>query len=758
VLSEHLKKLLAVMPSPAAASPEISYWRERILFGLFGTSVVLAFFALFLLVPLAVKEKLWGLLVVDVLMFIVALGMTFIRRLKYRVRAVTALLITYTLGVFIILKLGFISGGPAWLFSFAVIAGLLLGLRAAIFALALNAATMIALVLIVLGLNGDLLSPFATTLRAWTAFASFILINGATAVSAAYLVRGLEASATKNQRTASELKREHTKLSAAQKRLQEEIRERIRSEEDLKKSEQKYRLLAENINDVIWTTDLELNFQYISPAIKKLQGWNVEEAMKLGVDDLLPPKSRETALNAVMEQLALGEQTGDFNRSVRLELELNRKDGAIIWVETTASFMLDDGGLPFGVLGVNRDITDRKKAIFEKEQLQQQLERSKKMEALGTLAGGVAHDLNNVLSGVVGYPDLLLMSLPEDSQLRKPIEIMQESGKKAAAIVEDLLTLTRRGVIAEEIVNLNDIIREYLASPEFEKLKSFHPAMDVEQRLESGLSNISGSALHLTKALMNLVSNAAEAMPSGGKIIVSTGNARLDRPVSGYDEVRQGDYAVLKVSDTGIGIAASEINRIFEPFYTKKKMGRSGTGLGMAVVWGTVQDHKGYIQIDSTEGKGSVFTLYFPISRKSKKQEDPSFCMEDYAGCGQTILLVDDLKEQREIGSEMLSQLGYQVRSVGSGEEALEYLKSKSVDLLVLDMIMHPGMDGLDTYKQIKAIRPGQKTIIASGYSETARVKEAQHLGAGRYIKKPYTLEQIGMAVKEELAGIGSAG
>jgi len=739
------------MPSPSTSSPGIGYWRERILFGLFGTSVLLAFFGLFLLVPLAVNEKLWGLLIVDVIMFIVALGMTFIRRLKYQVRAVAALLITYTLGVYIALKFGFISGGPAWLFSFAVIAGLLLGLRAAIFALVLNAATMIAVALIIHGSNGGLLSPFASTLRAWAAFASFILMNGATAVSAAYLVRGLEASATENQRTASELKREHAKLSEAQKRLQEEIKERIRSEENLKKSEQKYRLLTENINDVIWMTDLKLNFQYISPAIKNLQGWNVEEAMKLELDELLPPKSREMAFNALMEQLSLGEQTGDFNRGVTLELELNRKDGRLIWAETTASFMLDDAGQPYGVLGVNRDITERKKAILEKEQLQQQLERSKKMEALGTLAGGVAHDLNNVLSGVVGYPDLLLMSIPEDSQLRKPIEIMQESGKKAAAIVEDLLTLTRRGVVSEEIVNLNDIVLEYLTSPEFEKLKSFHPAMDIELQLESELSNIMGSALHLTKALMNLVSNAAEAMPSGGKINIGTENARLDRPLSGYEQVRKGNYVVLKVSDAGIGIAASEINRIFEPFYTKKKMGRSGTGLGMAVVWGTVQDHKGYIQVDSTEGKGSVFTVYIPASRKSKKQENLSFCMEDYEGCGQSILLVDDVTEQREIGSQILSQLGYQVTSVSSGEEALEYLHSKTVDLLILDMIMHPGMDGLDTYKQIKAIHPGQKAIIASGYSETARVKEALSLGVGQYIKKPYTMEQIAMAVKEEL-------
>ncbi len=749
---EHLKKLYPAMPFPSSAGPGINIWRERILFGLFGTGVLLAFFALFPLVFLAFSEKHWGLLIVDVLMFIGTLAMIYIRPLKYEIRAGAALMITYFLGVFIISKLGFISGGPAWLFSFAVIAGLLLGLRAAVLALVLNALTLFAVPLILKSVNGDLLLPFVTDLRALTAFGSFILLNGATAVSAAYLVRGLEASATETQKAASELKREHAKLLEAQTRLKKEIKERIRFEEDLKRSEQQYRLLTESINDVIWTTDLELNFQYISPAIKRLQGWNVEEAMKLGIENMLSPESREMAFNAVMEQLALGEQNGDFNRGVMLEVQLNCKDGAVIWVETTASFMLGDDGRPFGILGVNRDITERRRAILEKEQLQQKLEQSKKMEALGTLAGGVAHDLNNVLSGIVGYPDILLMTLPQDSPLRTPIEMMQESGKKAAAIVQDLLTLTRRGVISDEVINLNDIILAYLSSPEFTKLKSFHPAMDVDLQLAPELSNISGSALHLTKTLMNLVANAAEAMPAGGEIAIRTRNIRLDRPIAGYQKVRKGNYAVLTVSDTGIGIAASEINRIFEPFYTKKKMGRSGTGLGMAVVWGAIQDHKGYIQVDSTEGRGSVFTLYFPTTGKSKKAEEQAFRIEDYAGCGQSILLVDDLKEQRDIGSEMLSQLGYKTAAVDSGEQAVEYLKSNTADLLILDMIMSPGMDGLETYQQIKAIRPGQRAIITSGYSETARVKEAQALGVGQYIKKPYSLHQIGMAVKAALA------
>ncbi|MEA3437404.1 MAG: response regulator, partial [Thermodesulfobacteriota bacterium] len=190
---------------------------------------------------------------------------------------------------------------------------------------------------------------------------------------------------------------------------------------------------------------------------------------------------------------------------------------------------------------------------------------------------------------------------------------------------------------------------------------------------------------------------------------------------------------------------------IFEPFYTKKEMGRSGTGLGMTIVWSTVQDHQGYINIESSIGKGTAFELYFPVTREEIAKDKVSIPLKDYMGRGETILVVDDIKEQREVASIILKTLDYFVTSVSSGEEAVEYIKNNSVDLLVLDMIMSPGMDGLDTYKEILEINPGQKAIIASGFSETDRVKEVQRLGAGAYVKKPYTLEKIGLAVKTEL-------
>jgi signal transduction histidine kinase len=401
---------------------------------------------------------------------------------------------------------------------------------------------------------------------------------------------------------------------------------------------------------------------------------------------------------------------------------------------------------------LRRELAERKRAEEEKTKLESQLRRAEKMELVGTLAGGVAHDLNNILAGLVSYPDLLLMDLPEDSPIRNGILKIQKSGKKVAAIVQDLLTLARRGVTATEVASLNDIITNYLKSPEYEKLKTFHPDAQVESSLETSLLNITGSSIHLSKTVMNLVSNAVEALPAGGKVTISTKNQYIDKPIKGYDHVKEGEYVVLSVTDDGVGIASEDMERLFEPFYTKKVMGRSGTGLGMAVVWGTVKDHKGYIDVQSSEGQGATFDLYFPVTRMETQKDESPPSTEKYMGKGERILVVDDVEEPREIASILLTELGYSVSSVASGEEAVEYVKTNPADLLILDMIMDPGIDGLETYKRILELHPGTKAIIVSGFSETDRVKEAKRLGAGQYLRKPYTLEQIELAVRSELS------
>ena len=435
--------------------------------------------------------------------------------------------------------------------------------------------------------------------------------------------------------------------------------------------------------------------------------------------------------------------------AIGLELALHSKTGKIINCRYSGNVIKTaKGNILFSTA---ENITEQKQSEDERRSLQERLLRAEKMESLGTLAGGVAHDLNNVLGIIVGYSEMILDQVDKSSPLRRGLENVMNGGLKAAAIVEDLLTLARRGVQSRNILNLNKIIVDCQQSPEFMKLSDNHSTVKIVMGMEADLLNISGSSIHLGKTLYNLVSNACEAMPKGGIVTIKTVNRYLDKPVQGYDQIKAGDYIVLTVSDTGEGIPEANLKRIFEPFYTKKVMGRSGTGLGLAVVWGTMQDHNGYINVQSEESKGSTFTLYFPVSREDITVEATAVGATEYMGRGESILIVDDVKEQRDLASSLLGSLHYNVSSVPSGEDAVAYLKEHEVDLMVLDMIMDPGMDGLDTFEQLIKIRPTQKAIIVSGFSESERVKAARNLGAGAYVRKPYIKEKLGLAVRQEL-------
>jgi len=521
-----------------------------------------------------------------------------------------------------------------------------------------------------------------------------------------------------------------------------------KSFEKVQESEKRYRELVENVNSIIMRMDADGNISFFNYFARKLFGYTKEEILGRNIRSTILAGAEETGHRF---QRLLNDIDRMPERKIVCQVEHLMKAGGNSWITWTCKQVFDHQEKFKEILCVGSDTTELKRAEEEKKDLTAKLQRSQKMEALGTLAGGVAHDLNNILSGIVSYPELLLMDMEEDSPLRKPILTIQESGEKAAAIVQDLLTLARRGVDTAKVVNLNDVILAYLKSPEYDKLKFNYPGVRVKTDFESHLINIFGSLVHLSKVIMNLVANAAEAMPEGGDVLIKTRNRYIDTTINGYDNVEEGDYVTLSVADSGVGILPEDQERIFEPFYTKKLMGLSGTGLGLAIVWGTVKDHNGYIDLKSKEGKGTEFKLYFPVTRQELIQEKRDLSIDDYTGHGESVLVVDDIKGQREIASLMLTKLQYQVASVSSGEDAVRYLKEKPVDLLVLDMIMDPGIDGLETYKEILAIRTGTKAIIASGFSETEKVREAQQLGAGAYVKKPYTIEKLGVAIRREL-------
>jgi PAS domain S-box-containing protein len=532
-----------------------------------------------------------------------------------------------------------------------------------------------------------------------------------------------------------------------------DITERKSALAALQAGEERFRLITENTKEIIWMMDLNLRFTYVNPYIQPFLGYTPEEALKKKISDVLTPDSQERCMALFVDEFE-NEREGDLPpiRTRTIEVEHIHKNGNVIWAEIKGTFMRDASGRAIGILGFTRDISERKQIEAERQNMEERLRRSEKMESLGTLAGGVAHDLNNVLGVLVGYSELLLMEIPVGTPLRGCVTDILHSSEQAAAIIQDLLTLARRNVAVEKVVSLNDIVSACLDAPEFARLKGYHPHVTFRCSLGEDLLNIKGSPVHLSKTIMNLISNAAEAIAGPGEVTIVTENRYLDTPIRGYDEMRSGEYAVVQVTDTGRGISAADRGKIFEPFYTKKVMGRrSGTGLGLAVVWGTVKDHEGYIDVESNEGKGSVFTIYLPVTREALSAEEESVSLESYRGRGESILVVDDIREQRELATSMLGRLGYRVTAASGGEAAVEHLRGNRVDLVMLDMIMDPGIDGLETYRRILEFHPQQKAILVSGFSETERVKEARRLGAGAYVRKPYVLEKIGLAVRTEL-------
>ena len=678
--------------------------------------------------------------------------------------------------------------------------------------------------------------------------------------------------------TLSESKDKYQRLY---EKLSGEVSDRKEAERALWGSEERFQLIAENVADVIWTMDIDLNFTYVSPSVFQQRGYTVEEAMQHTLEQVIMPDSLAMILTQFAEKLAqieAGDEAGF--EPAKFEVEQPCKDGSTIWTSNHARILPGPNNEAVGVLGITRDISERRQteeellrlnqfreliidnaniwlnvldeqgnvvvwnkaaesisgytrdevvgndriwdwcypvakyrarfmaqaaAVIERDEVledfestihtkdgklrdiswhtrrltdekgkiigaitlgrditaqkmamqalqksEERLLRSKKMESLGLLAGGVAHDLNNILSGIVSYPELLLMELPPDSKLRKPIETIQESGHRAAAIVQDLLTVARGVAVAKEPMSLNEMVSDYLRSPEFDELKQTHPNVKVKSDLKAELLFINGSPVHLRKVVMNLVANAAEAVQGAGRVAVRTENRYLDAPLKGYDAVDIGEYAVLSVSDNGPGISAEDLQRIFEPFYTKKAMGRSGTGLGLAVVWNTVQDHKGYIDL-TTNADETTFELYFPITRENIPAPRQAVPIEEFKGNGERILVIDDEASQREISCKMLETLGYTARAAASGEEAVAYLRERTADLLLLDMIMAPGINGRETYTRVLEMHPQQKAIIVSGYAKTEDVQKTQALGAGKYIKKPLTLKRLGLAIQEEL-------
>jgi len=508
----------------------------------------------------------------------------------------------------------------------------------------------------------------------------------------------------------------------------------------LQNSKNRYRALIDNAPIGIALVTQKGVITEANKAASDITGYSLDELGDINAIDLYKtPDERKKILKETS------------NKSIaRNELNFKRKDGTtFIGNFTTVDVIIDNEPM---ILSMFEDITGQKEAEQEHAIMETSLRRAQKMETIGMMAGGVAHDLNNILSGIVGYPEVLLLQLPAGSKLRGPLKAIHESGKRAGTVVEDLLTVARGAAATREVHNLSALAQEYLDSPECRKLTSLYPQVTLQQQYKATKAAISCSPVHIKKCLMNLVTNAAEAILGKGTIIISTYDHHVHTSDSSPSDLPEGHYSVLSVCDSGSGISEQDLEHIFEPFYTRKVMGRSGTGLGLAVVWNTMEDHDGRVQVASN-AEGTCFQLYFPTTSEKEEKQTDTVNKELVTGNGEHILVVDDEVLLRDIASQMLQHLGYKVNSVDSGETAIQFMQKNSVDLIILDILMDPGINGKQTYEEILKLHPNQKAIVASGFSESDDVKATLQLGANGFIKKPYSVDVLSRTVHKALQG-----
>ncbi len=656
-----------------------------------------------------------------------------------------------------------------------------------------------------------------------------------------------------------------------------DMTEREKAEEALRDSESRYRLLADNASDVIWTMNMEQEYTYFSPSVKKLRGYTPEEAIQIPVEKTLTPESHEMAMQILMEEIALEHESGvDFDRRRIMELEQFCKDGSTIWTEVTTSFIRDQNGMPIGIYGIARNITERRNAerlireseekyrslvegslqgvviaqddplrlIFanrtmseitgfdknellemgpeqlalliheddrsrffsnfrnriagkdtpsldsyriikkngdmswvqthssrieylgrlstltvfvdisdlqkaeqEKAKLQDQLVQAQKMESIGRLAGGVAHDFNNILTGINGYAEMILEGLESGDPMWADMKEIKSAGERAAGLTAQLLAFSRKQIISPKVIRPNDIIERS------RKMIGRIIGEDIDMQFKPArkLGRIKADPSQLDQILVNLSVNAKEAMPDGGKLIIETQNVHLSPEFcEPHEDAEPGDYVMLAVTDTGCGMDRETQLKIFEPFFSTK--GRDqGTGLGLATVYGIVKQNKGLIKVYSEIDIGTTFKVYFPrvmeeADRLSKEKGT------DLPKGTETVLLVEDEAMVRKLARKILERQGYEVIEMENGGSAYAYFDEHDdpVGLLLTDVVM-PNMNGKTLFNKLKEKRPGLKAIFMSGYTENAIAHHGVLDEGTHFIQKPFTIETLARMVRKVL-------
>ncbi|MBN1102949.1 MAG: PAS domain S-box protein, partial [Deltaproteobacteria bacterium] len=522
-------------------------------------------------------------------------------------------------------------------------------------------------------------------------------------------------------------------------RIEEALR---RSEEgyktlyrESKRAEELYRSLLNSSADAVVIYDLEGKTLYISPAFTELFGWTIDEIKGKRIP-FVPDAEREATMAVIRDILEIGKPCQSF------ETKRTTRDGRVLDVSISASRYLDDEGTPAGMLSMLRDISQRKR-------LEAQLLQAHKMEAIGTLAGGISHDFNNILQVISGYSQILLMSSDPTHSDHAKLEAIDMAARRGGDLTKRLLIFSRKVEAELRPVDLNQAVLQVTRLLE----RTIPRMIRIETDLAQDLDVINADPLQLEQIMMNLGVNARDAMPEGGILTFKTANRVLDEAYcKAHVGTKAGEHVELKVSDTGQGMEEEVQEHIFEPFFSTKETGK-GTGLGLAMVYGIVKNHGGYVTFDSRPGHGTTFQILFPMLKTEGEAPGVETRKEEeLPGGSERVLVVDDEKPLLEMLEELLIRFGYDPVLADSGERAIEILKSgkDKIDLVILDLSM-PGMGGYRCLQEMIRIDPDLKVLIASGYSANKRVREVLRSGAAGFIAKPYHYHDLLKKIREFL-------
>ncbi len=526
----------------------------------------------------------------------------------------------------------------------------------------------------------------------------------------------------------------------------------------LRESERKYREIFENIIDVFYRTDNEGVVRIVSPSVEQIFGYAPDQVIgKKLAGFYVNPEDRNQFLSVLQEK-----------REVKgYEVPLRTKNGSVVWVSTNAQFYRDEQGNILGVQGISRDITDRKRATEENAKLQDHLKQVQKMESIGSLAGGIAHDLNNILFPISGLSEMLLDDIPPDSPERESIEQIHKSAQRGSELVKQILTFSRQSKPRKLPIRIQPILKEVL------KLARAAIPMNIEisSHINTDCGLVSADPTQVHQIAMNLITNAYHAVEQSGGIInvelkeTATGsNIGISHPAFGEKDelpphampgdILPGGYACITVSDTGTGIDQTLVDKIFDPYFTTKEQGK-GTGLGLSVVHGIVKEHGGDIRVYSEVGKGTAFHVYLPLLKDDRDSKTAVATGMYPTGC-ERILLVDDEESIAVVERMMLEKLGYQITVRTNSLDAVSAFKASpgNFDLVISDKGM-PLMTGEQLARELISIRPEIPIIICTGFSDEIDEQQSKAMGIKGFLMKPVSLVDMAEMVRKVLDEVG---